>query len=232
MTSQPPPAGAQPPPPERPQRSKRSTALRIAGVALGVGVVALALRPFVFGGSDRPLGLKPPGQSSARANWLPGEYQQAVAPCDAVSGKLLARLVPKARGDASSVDSGHSGICVWHIADHTLLVRIQLHTPGGPTGDQTATVLAGEDFASTRQGASAKGRPLDQAGLAPLAGLADESFGVYDTSPPTYDVGRVVLHKRNAVVDVQYQDSGRAPARAALQQAAVAVAEDVIKHFQ
>jgi hypothetical protein len=75
MTSQPPPAGAQPPPPERPQRSMRRTALRIAGVALGVGVVALALRPFVFGGSDRPLGLKPPEQSSVQASWLPGEYQ-------------------------------------------------------------------------------------------------------------------------------------------------------------
>jgi hypothetical protein len=93
-------------------------------------------------------------------------------------------------------------------------------------------VLAGEDFAVTRHGIGAESLPVDNAKLGRLAGLADECFGVYDSSPATYDLGRVVLHKRNALVDVQYQDASGSPNRAALQPAAISVAEDVIRHFQ
>jgi len=42
----------------------------------------------------------------------------------------------------------------------------------------------------------------------------------------------VVLHKRNAVIDIQHQDSGASPCRSALRRAAIAVPEDVIRHLR
>jgi hypothetical protein len=228
MTSEP---SAPPTPPRDQPWSRRAVAFRIGGVALGLLVIALVVR-FAVADREHQPGLIAPGSSTAQAGWQPGEYQQSVAPCRAVSGSLLGRLVRGAPADQDASSNNPSKLCVWHVGAHTLIVRIQLHTPGGPAGDQTASTLAGQDFAQTRQGAGAKSLPFEQAKLAPLAALADEVFGVYDSSPPTYDVGRVVLHKRNALVDIQYQDSGRSPDRAALQQAAIAVAEDVIRHFQ
>jgi hypothetical protein len=220
------------PSPEVQPRRRQLVALRIVGVALGLLVVGLAVRLYASGRPDRQPGLVAPGSPAAHATWQPGEYQQSVAPCQAVSGSLLARLVRGARADRDIGASSPTRLCVWHVGPHTLIVRIQLHSPGGPAGDQTASVLAGEDFAVTRHGVSAKSLPVDNARLGRLAGLADEYFGVYDSSPPTYDVGRVVLRKRNALVDVQYQDSSRSPSRVTLQRAAISVAEDVIRHFR
>jgi hypothetical protein len=227
MTSE--PSATPTPPPDQPW-SRRAVAVRVGGVALGLLVIALVVR-FAVADREHQPGLIAPGSSTAQAGWQPGEYRQSVAPCQAVSGGLLGRLVRGAPADQDVSSNNPTKLCVWHVGPHTLIVRIQLHTPGGPASDQTASTLAGEDFAQTRQGVGAKSLPFEQAKLAPLAGLADEVFGVYDSSPPTYDVGRVVLHKRNALVDIQYQDSSRSPNRSVLQQAAIAVAEDVIKHF-
>jgi hypothetical protein len=223
---------SQPPPVQ--QGRGRAPAVRMVQVALVLLIVVVGIWLYRAGRADRQPGLVAPGSSSTAspAAWQPGEYQSTVAPCAAVSGNLLARLVHGAEADQDVTAGSPSRLCVWHVGQRTLIVRIQLHTPGGPPGNQTATALAGEDFAFARQGLGPGTRPVDRAGLARLSGLADEYFGVYDSSPPTYDVGRVVLHKRNALVDVQYQDSSRSPNRAALQRGAIAVAEDVIRHFR
>src|SRR6266545_1464056 len=159
MTPELPPTPPAAPPPQVQPWSRRS--------------VAVVVRFATSDRTDRQPGLVAPASSPAQATWQPGEYQDSVAPCEAVSGNLLGRLVRGAPADQDVNAGNPSKLCVWHVGAHTLIVRIQLHTPGGPAGDQTASVLAREDFALTRQGVGTRSLPVDKARLAPLAGLAD-----------------------------------------------------------